>query len=409
VPKTFSCAFTPPSSYQCVSGPGNYQNLSACTAVCRAPPTPKPTPKPTPPPLPACTGSSSNLTQTECTAWQQLFEAAKGADWIKCNANRLDPCSCGGPSCNLSAYNVLCVLCAEASITAVSLVSNRLQGSIASSISSLDKLNFLNLGGNNLEGSIPTELGLLKHMAYLQLGSNNLEGSIPTELGLLHDLTDLYLQANKLTGPSRSTGSASWTPLLVPTDARSLIVIISNVLFLREATSAFIMVVLVYTASSETRARCIQSRHCRAHTVHKGCGPVEPPPESSAASGPVRREEGNAQTHKLIPVLVCLFACLFISSESCFGAAHPRCLYCLASPRSQEPHAPLECHTPHEPRAPAPPPARAPSPGFSRVASRGRQGAPKGRGRGGSDDAPTYLPACLPACLFFEFFWSLLV
>ena len=63
------------------------------------------------------------------------------------------------------------------------LGSNRLTGSIPSSLGNLANLEYLYLIHNQLTGSIPSSLGNLANLEHLYLGNNQLTGSIPSSLG----------------------------------------------------------------------------------------------------------------------------------------------------------------------------------------------------------------------------------
>ena len=90
-------------------------------------------------------------------------------------------------------------------ITALSLPSNNLVGSLPASISNLQDLEFLGLTGNLLGGEIPSSLGQLTKLKTLWLTFNNLEGQIPAQLGNLTALESLILVNNKLSGSIPNT------------------------------------------------------------------------------------------------------------------------------------------------------------------------------------------------------------
>ncbi|XP_052620883.1 receptor-like protein EIX2 [Lactuca sativa] len=75
---------------------------------------------------------------------------------------------------------------------------NSFYGTIPTSIGSLTKLSYLNLGRNNLNGTIPTFIGSLIRLTYLSLSSNSFYGTIPTSIGSLTRLTYLDLGSNNL-------------------------------------------------------------------------------------------------------------------------------------------------------------------------------------------------------------------
>ena len=85
-------------------------------------------------------------------------------------------------------------------VTGLSLLGNKLSGSIPPELGNLASLTWLWLFGNQLSGSIPSELGSLTNLTWLNLGNNRLAGEIPSELGNLTKLKTLDFGNNQLTG-----------------------------------------------------------------------------------------------------------------------------------------------------------------------------------------------------------------
>ena len=77
---------------------------------------------------------------------------------------------------------------------------NRLSGEIPLELAGLASLQELNLAHNVLSGEIPVELGGLSQLQRLGLGLNQLSGRIPPELAGLTELLELDLGNNRLTG-----------------------------------------------------------------------------------------------------------------------------------------------------------------------------------------------------------------
>ena len=82
----------------------------------------------------------------------------------------------------------------------ISMVRDRLTGTMPSELGELAELRVLALSNNYLSGSIPPELGGLMKLQYLALSNNYLGGSIPPELYNLTNLGELYLSDNRFTG-----------------------------------------------------------------------------------------------------------------------------------------------------------------------------------------------------------------
>ncbi|CAI7890087.1 unnamed protein product, partial [Closterium sp. NIES-54] len=86
------------------------------------------------------------------------------------------------------ASNLMCD--AQGMVTRINLYNALLTGSIAGSISALDRLTYLDLSHNRLIGSIPSIIGMSR-LNFLNLSSNNLTGSIPSTIGNMISLTYL--------------------------------------------------------------------------------------------------------------------------------------------------------------------------------------------------------------------------
>ena len=145
---------------------------------------PKPTPGTT------CTGSafSAALPLTECSAWQEFFDATEGTQWLRFNATRVDPCAAidagygYGVKCSVGYKDHDHVRITEINFgtTAPGLyIGNNLQGTIPAVIKDFTELGLLGLSNNAIQGTIPTELAELKHLGDLFLDGNQLTGRVP--------------------------------------------------------------------------------------------------------------------------------------------------------------------------------------------------------------------------------------
>ena len=85
-------------------------------------------------------------------------------------------------------------------VTRISLINNRLSGTIPPQLGMLTELEELELAENRLTGAIPPELGNLGNLRILDLRYNQLSGAIPDEIGNLTKLGILGLGHNKLSG-----------------------------------------------------------------------------------------------------------------------------------------------------------------------------------------------------------------
>ncbi|XBI97524.1 hypothetical protein VPH35_017870 [Triticum aestivum] len=86
------------------------------------------------------------------------------------------------------------------SLTALTLRSNNISGTIPLEIGNLSSLSMLYLDTNLFMGPIPFTLGQLHNLVQLSLSKNKFSGEIPPSIGDLHQLEELYLQENRLSG-----------------------------------------------------------------------------------------------------------------------------------------------------------------------------------------------------------------
>lgn len=121
------------------------------------------------------------------TVLEALYEATDGENWVASDGWMTDE-----PLGNWYGVGV-----DEAGrVTALSLRSNNLAGSIPAELGHLTELRSLRLQSNALRGRIPPSLGRLAELATLELSFNGLTGGIPRELGRLGALTRLDLASN---------------------------------------------------------------------------------------------------------------------------------------------------------------------------------------------------------------------
>ncbi|KAL7169707.1 hypothetical protein ACSBR2_034692 [Camellia fascicularis] len=86
------------------------------------------------------------------------------------------------------------------SLNALDLHYNQLTRSIPNSIGKLDKLQQLGFGKNKLSGEIPSSIANLTLLTKLWLEENHFQGNIPSSLGNFLGLIELHLNGNNLSG-----------------------------------------------------------------------------------------------------------------------------------------------------------------------------------------------------------------
>ncbi|GMN64450.1 hypothetical protein TIFTF001_033522 [Ficus carica] len=99
----------------------------------------------------------------------------------------------------------------RAPLRILSLLGNRLTGSIPAEIGEITTLTDLVLENNFLDGPLPPELGSLKNLQRLLLAANNFRGTIPETYGNLKNLTDL-IDGTRISGRIPSF-IGNWTKL----------------------------------------------------------------------------------------------------------------------------------------------------------------------------------------------------
>ncbi|XP_052177861.1 probable leucine-rich repeat receptor-like serine/threonine-protein kinase At3g14840 isoform X2 [Diospyros lotus] len=82
----------------------------------------------------------------------------------------------------------------------ISVIVNKLTGSIPKELGNISTLANLALESNQLSGAIPPEIGNLSHLEKLHLSSNNFTGELPRELAKLTNLKDFRISDNNFTG-----------------------------------------------------------------------------------------------------------------------------------------------------------------------------------------------------------------
>ena len=148
---------------------------SAQTCSGSAPP-----PDPGDPLSPQNPTGSSTLQASDCAAWQQVFDAMQGQEWLYgCANSRNDPCNC--------RYTVSLhggVYCAGDRIVKISLPQMsgfRVKGNphIDSAVGELSELTMFNVQQNFLVGTLPESIKKLGKLTYFFVAFNHLDGKVP--------------------------------------------------------------------------------------------------------------------------------------------------------------------------------------------------------------------------------------
>ncbi|XBI87296.1 hypothetical protein VPH35_025409 [Triticum aestivum] len=119
------------------------------------------------------------------------------------------------------------------SLTALSLNSNNILGTIPMEIGNLSNLSMLYLDTNLFTGPIPSTIGQLSNLIVLSLSKNKFFGEIPPSIGILNQLEELYLQENQLSGSIPESLGGCHNLLAVNLSSNTLGGIISGHMFAR--------------------------------------------------------------------------------------------------------------------------------------------------------------------------------
>lgn len=134
------------------------------------------------------------MNQSDSLALVALYNALNGASWTV-QTNWLS-----GPADTWSGVSV-----SSERLTALSLPTNNLTGSLPVAFFNAPMLELLDLKNNNINGSLPAEISSLTALQILDLQNNLMDGVLPNSLFFLVDLTQLYLRGNNFTGSIPST------------------------------------------------------------------------------------------------------------------------------------------------------------------------------------------------------------
>ena len=135
-----------------------------------------------------------NLTVTnspDLPALTDLYNSTGGANWTNKTGwlSGCNPCGWYGVQCDVNGR-----------VIHIELDKNNLVGTVPSSLSSVTKLNYLNLATNQLTGTIPSSLSALSSLNFLKLASNQMSGALPASLTTISGMVHLDLSDNQFTG-----------------------------------------------------------------------------------------------------------------------------------------------------------------------------------------------------------------
>ena len=158
----------------------------------------------------------TDVPQVECEALRELAFATAVSDWhnnsgwidaaaseicpafgLTCEAGHVTGVSLGG---NNLAGRLPSALGDLSRLRFLRLTDNDLQGHLPDSLGSLSELRLIRLWNNDLSGPLPASWSSLEQLEFLDVGENSLDGSIPQWLGNLANVNTLWLAGNQFTG-----------------------------------------------------------------------------------------------------------------------------------------------------------------------------------------------------------------
>ncbi|KAK8673126.1 hypothetical protein V6N13_111481 [Hibiscus sabdariffa] len=97
------------------------------------------------------------------------------------------------------------VTCSNSRVTALSLPSSQLRGSIPYGLGTIQFLEKLDLSNNSLNGSLPLSIFNATQLRFLDLSNNLISGLVPETIGMSQNLQFLKLSDNELVGTLPAT------------------------------------------------------------------------------------------------------------------------------------------------------------------------------------------------------------
>ncbi|XP_019052234.1 PREDICTED: probable LRR receptor-like serine/threonine-protein kinase At1g53440 [Nelumbo nucifera] len=85
-------------------------------------------------------------------------------------------------------------------LVTISLLGNRISGSIPEALGNIETLEELVLEDNQLGGTLPPQIGNLSRLRRLLLSANNITGPLPETFGNLKNMTDFRIDGNSISG-----------------------------------------------------------------------------------------------------------------------------------------------------------------------------------------------------------------
>jgi len=128
--------------------------------------------------------------KTDCDTLSGVYRGLQYESAVTWGVDSIDCCTADGIKCDENHK-----------ITKIELQNKGLKGFISNEITNLAELTVIDFRRNNIGGTIPTSIDSLSKLVFFNIGNNiNITGNIPYQLCSLKNLIELYLYGNKLTG-----------------------------------------------------------------------------------------------------------------------------------------------------------------------------------------------------------------
>lgn len=127
-----------------------------------------------------CSGYSANVTQAQCDAWGDFYDATGGPNWAVygkpvCQNSKQDPCTCHG----WDGGSPVCDPDTGTSIRMISFFGANLVGTVPASVSAFVNLTTFYVPGNKLSGVFPAGASAWSKLRQFGVHGNAFTGPLP--------------------------------------------------------------------------------------------------------------------------------------------------------------------------------------------------------------------------------------
>ncbi|XVF79031.1 hypothetical protein PTKIN_Ptkin14bG0186900 [Pterospermum kingtungense] len=161
-------------------------------------------------------GNLSDPCSKNVTSWEQVREKTPVADYVICDCTFNNNNTCHVDSIDLTRNYLNGTIPRQwgsMQLETISLLGNRLTGSIPGELANLSNLTELVLEHNQFSETLPRALGNLTKIERMYFSSNNFTGELPETFARLTALTEFGISDNNFTGNIPKFIFQNWTKL----------------------------------------------------------------------------------------------------------------------------------------------------------------------------------------------------